>query len=324
DELTQRRLPLIYSDLTPGNSHALTASLASFLPADLRKTLTLPPTSPAVPLPPAHHLVYFNPAVPAEELLPDGTDPLQSPGEPFVRRMWAGGHVAFNPSAPQFELNGARAVCVEKVRTANFKGYVGAENVYVGIERRMGYVKEGESEEQLRERLWGETEDDWRDAVCRERRNLVFLRGRTKYEAYAEMVKAEAEKNSKKILRPLTPPTFSHTLTPTPSLLFRYSALTFNAHSIHLDPEYCRTVEGYRGMLVHGPLTLTLLMALLNGHIGPGKRVTWLGYRNLMPLYCNEPIKLCGIKAERESSDGVEKYEIWAETPEGGYAVKGA
>jgi 3-methylfumaryl-CoA hydratase len=47
-----------------------------------------------------------------------------------------------------------------------------------------------------------------------------------------------------------------------PALLFRYSALTFNAHRIHYDPDYCRTQEGYDGLVVHGPLQATCALEL--------------------------------------------------------------
>jgi hydroxyacyl-ACP dehydratase HTD2-like protein with hotdog domain len=48
-----------------------------------------------------------------------------------------------------------------------------------------------------------------------------------------------------------------------------------------------------------------------------GKTLASIDYRNLAPLYCNEPVKLCA----REN--GEDKFEVWVETPEGGIAVKG-
>jgi hydroxyacyl-ACP dehydratase HTD2-like protein with hotdog domain len=114
-------------------------------------------------------------------------------------------------------------------------------------------------------------------------------------------------------------PTITHTLTSTPTLLFRYSALTFNAHAIHLDPQYCRDVEGHRNLLFHGPLSFTLLTLLVENHVkSQGKRIASIDYRNLAPLYCSEAVKLCA----RESGDN--KFEVWAETPDGGVAVKGS
>ena len=116
-------------------------------------------------------------------------------------------------------------------------------------------------------------------------------------------------------------PTFSEVLTPTAALLFRYSALTFNAHAIHLDRLFCRDVEGHRDLLVHGPLTLTLLATMLQNYIkGAGKSIDSIEYRNLAPLYCNEPLKLCGRGLDDKGTD---RYELWAETVDGGIAVKG-
>jgi 3-methylfumaryl-CoA hydratase len=56
---------------------------------------------------------------------------------------------------------------------------------------------------------------------------------------------------------------FSREIVPDPVLLFRYSALTFNGHRIHYDRSYVTEVEGYPGLIVHGPLIATLLLDLL-------------------------------------------------------------
>jgi len=104
-------------------------------------------------------------------------------------------------------------------------------------------------------------------------------------------------------------------------LLFRYSALTFNAHAIHLDPEYCRTIEGHRNLLVHGPLTVTLLTTMLANQIreqhGDSAMITEITYRNVAPLYATEEMKLCGRDA---NGDG--EYKLWVENPMGDIAVK--
>lgn len=338
--MTSRKLPLIYDDMVPGQSYRLERSLASFLPASWT------PASPELPkpssseLPPTHHLVYFNPAMPADELLPDGTDPLQSPGPPFVRRMWAGGSLRFRsfegpldtpgmkyPSHGQILLNGSRWVCHEFIRDMQIKGREGEEKVFVGIERRIGKLDEileqqhaaepAYRDSAIREWLWTVDEEDFGRTYVIERRNIVFMRERTPAELLATK---EAVGKPTKMLKPQNKPDFTHSLTPTASLLFRYSALTFNAHSIHLDPSYCREIEGHRDLLVHGPLSLTLLVTMLREHLKtlePPERVLSFDYRNLAPLYANEPLKLCGRKVEEG------KYELWAETPEGGVAVKG-
>lgn len=58
-------------------------------------------------------------------------------------------------------------------------------------------------------------------------------------------------------------------VSPTPTMLFRYSAMTFNGHRIHYDADYARDVEGYAGLVVHGPLLAQLLMLMADGQLGP-------------------------------------------------------
>ncbi|EGX50216.1 hypothetical protein AOL_s00076g291 [Orbilia oligospora ATCC 24927] len=90
---------------------------------------------------------------------------------------------------------------------------------------------------------------------------------------------------------------FSHTITPSHQLLFRYSALTFNAHKIHFDTEYTQKVEGHKDLLVHGPLTLTFLLELLRNHtftLEKQYRVCEFQYRHIAPVYVGEKIHLYG------------------------------
>jgi 3-methylfumaryl-CoA hydratase len=91
------------------------------------------------------------------------------------------------------------------------------------------------------------------------------------------------------------PPEFQREILPGPVLLFRYSALTFNGHRIHYDRNYCEQVEGYPGLIVHGPLTATLLMDLyLRQH--PGANVTGFRFRALKPLFDIHPFTVCGAR----------------------------
>lgn len=112
-------------------------------------------------------------------------------------------------------------------------------------------------------------------------------------------------------------------LIPTKSLLARFSALTFNAHGIHLDPQYAREVEGYRGLLVHGPLSLVLMLTVLQAKIGPTRMVHNFEYRNLAPLYVDEEMTVCVKESDKQLKKGERKYDVWIEGKEGGYAVKG-
>ena len=80
---------------------------------------------------------------------------------------------------------------------------------------------------------------------------------------------------------------------PDPVMLFRYSALTLNTHRIHYDREYALNEEGYQGLVVHGPLTATLLVDLLRREL-PKARVKQVRFRATRPLFDNDPFRLEG------------------------------
>lgn len=88
-------------------------------------------------------------------------------------------------------------------------------------------------------------------------------------------------------------PDWSATVVPDSSLLMRYSALTFNSHKIHYDRRYATEVEGYPGLVVHGPLIATLL---LNRYLAftPGAHVTGFDFRAIAPIYDIAPLTLEG------------------------------
>ena len=90
-------------------------------------------------------------------------------------------------------------------------------------------------------------------------------------------------------------------LVPSETLLFRYSALTFNTHRIHYDLPYATTEEGYRGLVVHGPLTATLLLDLAQRHFGDNA-VKRFDFRGTSPAICGEPLHL----ALRGQGDAIE------------------
>jgi 3-methylfumaryl-CoA hydratase len=77
------------------------------------------------------------------------------------------------------------------------------------------------------------------------------------------------------------------------TMLFRFSALTFNAHRIHYDLPYAQSVEGYPALVVHGPLQAMLLIDHALQH-GAGRRVTDFAFRARSPLYAGQPIRLAG------------------------------
>ena len=80
-------------------------------------------------------------------------------------------------------------------------------------------------------------------------------------------------------------------LVPQEPLLFRYSALTFNSHRIHYDLAYATGEEGYRGLVVHGPLTATLLLDLARRELGDNALRNF-AFRGMSPAICGEMLHL--------------------------------
>jgi 3-methylfumaryl-CoA hydratase len=98
-------------------------------------------------------------------------------------------------------------------------------------------------------------------------------------------------------------------LTPSAPLLFRYSALTFNSHRIHYDLPYARDEERYRGLVVHGPLTATLLLDLAQRELGDNS-LSSFAFRGTSPAMCGETLHLVmrtadtGIELAAFADDG--------------------
>lgn len=103
---------------------------------------------------------------------------------------------------------------------------------------------------------------------------------------------------------PVAPPTpvewpqppanaWTKTITPDPVLLFRFSALTFNAHRIHYDRPYATSEEGYPGLVVHGPLTAIQLMDLVRHNAA--RPVTGFEFRGQAPLFDLAPYRLLAV-----------------------------
>ncbi len=103
-------------------------------------------------------------------------------------------------------------------------------------------------------------------------------------------------------------------VTPDPVLLFRYSALTFNSHRIHYDRRYAIEVEGYPGLVVHGPLIATLLLhELVARH--PAVDVATFSFRAVRPIFDTAPFFVCG------SLDGTGSAALFATDGTGALCV---
>ncbi|MCK7494500.1 MAG: hypothetical protein MZW92_27520 [Comamonadaceae bacterium] len=92
-----------------------------------------------------------------------------------------------------------------------------------------------------------------------------------------------------------------------PVQMFRYSALTFNGHRIHYDRRYVTEVEGYPGLVVHGPLIATLLLEFLQAQVAPGRPVRRFEFRALRPTFDIAPFAL---HADLPADDG--SVSLWS------------
>ena len=103
----------------------------------------------------------------------------------------------------------------------------------------------------------------------------------------------------------------AHSVTTTD--LFRYSALTFNGHRIHYDLDYCRDVEGYPGLIVHGPLLAQRLIELATQHLGPLKTFT---FRARAPVFHQETFSACLMPTQPGA-------DLWITAEDGRLAMTG-
>lgn len=111
---------------------------------------------------------------------------------------------------------------------------------------------------------------------------------------------------------------FSKTLVADPVLLFRYSALTFNAHRIHYDRDFARSSEGYPGLVVHGPLLATLMLELLSCSL-PGILLSEFRFRAMHPIFDREPFTVCC-----NQPDSTAAVQLWVMNQAGGLCMQGA
>lgn len=103
---------------------------------------------------------------------------------------------------------------------------------------------------------------------------------------------------------------------PGPLLLFRYSAVTFNGHRIHYDHPYATQVEGYPGLVVHGPLVATLLVDLLRREL-PGVALKSYAFRAVRPLFDTASFQVCGAPGDSGAS-----ARLWTRDAEGAVTME--
>ena len=107
------------------------------------------------------------------------------------------------------------------------------------------------------------------------------------------------------------------TVTPDIALLFRYSALIVYAHRIHYDHAFTTEVEGYPGLIVHGPLLATLMLELCRREM-PEAQFSRFEFRAQSPIFMDHPFVVAGAP-----SDDGKTATVWVTDPDGGTAMRG-
>ncbi|MET4692534.1 FAS1-like dehydratase domain-containing protein [Endozoicomonas lisbonensis] len=201
-------------------------------------------------LAPLWHWLYFLPETPSAGLAEDGHPVLGGflPPVPLSRRMWAGGRLEIGSPL----RIGESVERLSEIRSVRYKEGRSGPLVFVEVHHHF----EGEH-----------------GGSMREEHDIV----------YRQPVKPGTPGTAPAAQQPDLQAQWSVTVTPDPKLLFRYSALTFNTHRIHYDRSYCNNVEGYSGLVVHGPLLATLLLVEA-GRAIPDIKVLSFSFRAVSPI----------------------------------------
>ncbi|EPL08817.1 MaoC family dehydratase N-terminal domain-containing protein [Pseudomonas sp. CF161] len=235
-------------------------------------TLGEPTPGPGDALPPLWHWAFFQEPVPANELGRDGHPALGGflPPAHNRNRMWAGSRIEFYQPL-RVE---AQATCVSTLLSVEEK--LGRSGSLLFVTVRHEYFQDGQP-------------------ALRDDQDIVY--------------------------REPTPPRLStaqrlpegqwqESVEPTPTLLFRYSAVTFNGHRIHYDWPYVTETEGYPGLVVHGPLIATLSLRAFT-RAQPNARLQRFTFRGVRPLIAPQTFQVGGCLT------GSGQAQVWAGNEDG-------
>ena len=240
------------SDLTGwiGRSRTTRDTIAAGQLEKIAATFDCPVSAPdgAGFLPPGWHWAFFPDITPLAGIGRDGHQALGEflPPVPLPRRMWASGNLKIKQPLSIGET-------VDKTSTI------------LSVEE-----KQGRTGRLVFVRVGHEFSGD-RGGGMQEEHQIVYREA------------PDPDSAPPPTILPSHKPDRSVTLTASPVQLFRYSAVTFNSHRIHYDVDFCRDEEGYDGLIIHGPLTATLLMDLACSQ-APDSQLKSFSFRALSPM----------------------------------------
>jgi 3-methylfumaryl-CoA hydratase len=265
-----------------GRSETASDTVTATPYAALSATLDWAPERPATgtPLPPVWHWLYFLPLHRMSDVGPDGHTRRGGflPPVPLPRRMWAGSQLEFiEPLRIGDALTRTSTI-------ADVSEKSGRSGSLVFVKVRHDIRKSG---------------------------------GAHALTEFHDIVYRSAPKPGDPPPKPQPAPptsTWERKIVPGDVLLFRYSALTFNSHRIHYDRKYVTEVEGYPGLVVHGPLIATLLLDLLRREL-PDAVVAAYQFKAVRPLFDLNPFFVCGERRDDKT------VRLWARDHEGWLAM---
>ena len=269
-----------------GRTETLTDELNAAPVRGLSATLDRddPAPGPGTVLPPLWHWLYFLPQHRQSEIGPDGHAKRGGflPPVPLPRRMWAGGRLTWDAANPL--VVGDAVQRTSRIASVTHKSGRTGDLLFVLV-----------------------------------RHEIANARGLSLTEEHDIVYRAVAQPGD-----PVPPPVaaepgaaWQREIVPDDVLLFRYSALTFNGHRIHYDRRYVTEVEGYPGLIVHGPLIATLLVDLVRRH-RPQAIVKGFQFKAVRPTFDLHPFRLNA----QPSADG-KTVRVWAQDHEGWLTMQG-
>lgn len=234
------------------------------------------PVPAGTPLPPLWHWLYFLPMHRQSEIGDDGHARRGGflPPVPLPRRMWAGSQFDFHAPVRVGDAVARKSTIADVTKKEGRSGQL----VFVKVKHEL--FCNGASAPAITE---------FHDIVYRD-------------------AKKPGDVEPPPQAAPAGAP-WQRALVPDDVLLFRYSALTFDGHRIHYDRKYVTEVEGYPGLIVHGPLIATLLMDLLRRQ-APEAEVAAFRFKAVRPTFDGRPMRVNGRR------DGQE-VKLWAQDHEG-------
>ena len=237
------------------------------------------------PMGPMCHYFFFKPKVSHDEIGPDGHPARGAfmPPVPLPRRMFAGSSIKYKKPLIIGERHKKVAVIEDITQKEGRSGVL----VFCKV-RQNFFGKDG-------------------DLALSELQNIVYRE---------DPPKAGSVKVERAIEAPFKTVdcAFKKTITPDPVMLFRYSSSTLNTHRIHYDRKYALEVEGYPGLVVHGPLAASFL-AELALEKNPGQSFRTFQFEARAPLYDTSPFQIAG----KPTTNGI---DLWSITPDNKISTK--